>query len=53
MTFENLVLEPAFTSTPVVANLDSADWLLMTYYAAQAERAVDVTPVTLSKGKGQ
>ena len=48
-----LVIDPAFTSTPVVANLDSADWLLMTYYAAQAARAVDVTPVPLSKGKGQ
>lgn len=53
MTFENIVLEPAFTSTPVVTDLDSAGWLLMTYYAAQADRAVDVTPVTLSKGKGQ
>tara|TARA_R110002153_G_scaffold194409_1_gene347840 strand:- start:18 stop:215 length:198 start_codon:yes stop_codon:yes gene_type:complete len=49
LTMPNYVLiEPDFTDTPIIADFDDAEWMMMTYYAACADAAVNVTP---SEGK--
>tara|TARA_R110000751_G_scaffold113120_1_gene212246 strand:- start:135 stop:350 length:216 start_codon:yes stop_codon:yes gene_type:complete len=42
--YEYVLIEPAFTDTPIIAEFDNVEWMMMTHYAACADAAVNVTP---------